>query len=193
MLEPKERSFLRTHAPQHIHWRTFIVTISFIALLCLIFSTEGKGDDTEAIHWLLLIPAFIGPLTWFQIYLAHGYRVSWDVEAIYIDQDRMSAWVNKLPERSIRYEDIESVADLGQAVGALGITPFEIIRVFERGADEDNIPSFYLTALYLYPAEMKAFVKMLHERRPETFSPTLVDWLNQPKWDPVAETSFLDD
>lgn len=193
MLTAYDRDFLRTHAPFYIHWRSFIVITTLLGIslyLTYVRNEEWSFARYEAVFWLA---AVIIPITWFQIYTAKGYRVSWDKAAIYIEQDRMTQWGHKAKERAIRYEDIERVVDMERAVGAMGITPFEVIRIFERGADEDNIPSFYLTALYLYPAEMKAFVRMLYERRPETFAQGVIDWLEQPKWDPVEEKSYLDD
>ena len=155
-----------------------MASIAICLLILFIFvglRENGFSFDIKFVQNFLGIMAIFLPPIAFLFLSDKGYRISYDDEAVYLRPDGLTLRLSFHPERVMRYDDIDVVAgDPGKLIN-FGIMPFEFIRLYRKNWDGAEL--FMISPFFLHHDEMKALIQLIHDKRPETFSQDVLDYL----------------
>lgn len=176
-----ERTYLNTHTPFYVIWRSFYVTVVMFGLGVIWPLYEGRPIfNKRLLVPFLLMSILIYGLHAIQSFMHKGYRISYDADAIYLREYGVANWkLERKNERAVRFDEIELIiceGTRGEGV-AFDLGEHDVISVYGRN-DGDAEP-IMLGILAFSPADIRAFAWHLYEKRPDAFDQNVIDYLNE--------------
>ena len=170
-----DRMYLRQKMAANVKIIVFVMIFAFFFSAFVAITKDGFSNQHNLWGGVLMALLIGGPASAYLIYSDKGYRISYDDDAVYHRPHGLTLKLGYPPERAMRYADIDVVAgDPGRIIN-FGIMPFEFIRLYRKNWDGAEL--FMVSPFFLHHDEMKALIQLIHDKRPETFSQDVLDYL----------------
>lgn len=162
-----ERAYLRQRIPPYMVMTIVIMTILFFFVL--IPDTRIKVSDQ------IFIIGLGFPLFYIKFHLDRGYLISYDDTYVYMRPHGIKWNFTRASEEVMAFADIEEV--VGENEGAA--MAFKYVRLYRT--QWDGVEKFILSPFFINSDDMKAFVRLIDQKRPGIVAADVMRVMNNPR------------